>query len=122
MPTWPASLPQKPLQRNYQENFGSTLVSTQMDKGPDKRRRRSTARVDTFQVSFIMDTTQVQTFENFVDNDLNGGALSYQWEHPRTGNTRSFRIVPQGQDNIFSLRPLSGKLYEVTMQLEVLPT
>lgn len=121
MPTWPTSLPQKPLQQGYDENKPNTLIRTQMDKGPDKVRRRFTAGVRTFGTQFLLSDTQVSTLETFIDDELEGGALRFDWTHPRTGASVSFRIVPQGEDALLSYSAVSDNLYRVQMQLEILP-
>jgi hypothetical protein len=122
MPTWPASLPQQPLIDGYQESTPNTLVRTQMDKGPDKVRRRFTAGTRTFAVQFLLDETQTATLETFIEDDLEGGALQFDHTHPRTGASVSFRIVPVSQDALVTYANTGGVFYRVQMQLEILPS
>ena len=120
MATWPTSLPQKPLAGSYQEQQESQLVRSPMETGPAKQRRRFTARVDTFSCQFLMDESQVVTFKNFFNNTLDGGALSYDWEDPRTGATRKFRFRGGDGTAPFSIEGTrSGELYYVSVSLEV---
>jgi len=120
MATWPTSLPQKPLAESYQEAQESQLVRSSTETGPAKQRRRFTARVDTFSCRFLMDESQVVTFKDFFNNTLEGGALSYDWEDPRTGNTRNFRFRGSGDTAPFSIEGTrSGELYYVSVELEV---
>ena len=93
MPAWPASLPQAPLARGYQEAFGDTTLRTQMDAGPDKLRRRFTAGVDSFTTLLRLTKTQAATFESFYKTDTAGGTLAFTWVHPRT--RRSCRCGPR---------------------------
>jgi phage-related protein len=116
MPTWPSSLPDKPLQQGYEEAPGDGRQRTQMDTGPAKVRRRFTATVDEFTARFHLTSTEVDTLDSFWENDLDGGTLRFDWTHPRTGLALQFRFV-----NRPKRRVVGGTLYEVTARLEVLP-
>jgi hypothetical protein len=122
MPTWPASLPQKPLVDGYEERTPSTLVRTQMDKGPDKVRRRHTAGTRTFAQQLELSGSQVSTLESFIDSDLDGGALQFDWQHPRTGANVKFRFVPLDESTLVSYSTIGDDVYRVQMQLEILPS
>lgn len=121
MPTWPSSLPDYVLVQGYEEGAPNTLVRTQMDKGPDKVRRRSTAGTRTFAVQMELDSTQTATLETFIDQDLDGGALRFDWVHPRTQASVQFRVVPLRDDSLVSYSALGNDYYRVQMQLEILP-
>lgn len=121
MPTYPASLPQQPLVDGYEEGFPNTLVRTQMDKGPDKVRRRFTAGTRTFTIQLLLDETQVQTLDDFIDIDLEGGALRFDWTHPRTGASVQFRFIPVNNDAIVTYQTVSSKFYRAQAQVEILP-
>jgi len=120
MAVWPVSLPQKPLAESYSEGQETQIARTSMEMGPAKQRRRFTARVDTFSCRFLMDESQVVTFKDFFNNTLEGGALAYDWDDPRTGTTRSFRFRGSGDTAPFSIEGTrSGELYYVSVELEV---
>jgi hypothetical protein len=121
MPTWPSSLPDYVLVQGYEENTPNTLVRTQMDKGPDKVRRRYTAGTRTFGAQLELTGAQVATLESFLENDLDGGALRFDWTHPRTQNSVSFRFVPLRDDTLVSYSGLGNDYYRAQMQLEILP-
>jgi hypothetical protein len=121
MPTWPSSLPDAPLQQGYQEQVPNTLVRTEMDKGPAKVRRRSTAGTRAFTVNLLLTEAQVVTLDSFIDQDLDGGALRFDWTHPRTGAAVQFRLVPIGNDGLVSYQAVTGNRYRVQMRLEILP-
>lgn len=116
MPTWPSTLPQEPLQQGYEEARQSGVVRTQMDKGPPKARQRSSATVSRFQMRFRITGSQVATLESFFEDDLDYGALRFDWTHPRTGAAVQFRFREP-----YSLSQIAGDLYEVGAALEVLP-
>lgn len=120
MATWPTSLPQKPLAGSYEENQETQVARTQMSIGPAKQRRRFTKTVDVFSCEFLMDESQVVTFKDFFNNTLGGGALTYDWEDPRTGTTQTFRFRHSGDTAPFSISGTrSGELYYVSVNLEV---
>lgn len=116
MPTWPATLPDAPLCDSYRESMPSTLLRTEMDQGPAKVRRRSTAAVRRLTLSFIFDTVQINTLESFIDADLSGGALSFSFTHPRSGSAIRcrFRQMPE-------YASLNGVYFKTQIELEVLP-
>ena len=119
--TWPSSLPQKPLQEGYEERGPANLLRTQMDKGPPKVRRRTTASPRNFSVQFQLDESQVSTFVDFVDQTLKGGALKFDMEQPRTGTTKEFRIIAGQGEAPYRITNLGGIIYQVSFDLEILP-
>lgn len=116
MPNWPATLPASPLCDAYKETMPSTTIRTDMDQGPAKVRRRSTAAVRRLMLSFIFDTVQINTLESFIEGDLAGGSLSFGFVHPRTGNNIvcRFRQMPE-------YASLNGVFFKTAIDLEVLP-
>ncbi|MFQ5776362.1 MAG: hypothetical protein ACE5GS_17725 [Kiloniellaceae bacterium] len=93
MVAWPASLPQDKLLAAVQETAPDLVVRTQMDAGPAKVRRRFTAGVRPFEMELDLTLSEVQTLDDFFVTTLAGGALAFDWQHPRTGATLSFRFV-----------------------------
>lgn len=117
MATWPASLPQQPLQDSYSEVFEGGVIRTQVSAGPDITRRRTSANVRPLgPIEFVMSETQVSTFDDFYHDDLKNGALSFDFINTRTGNTVSFRFTSPPQ-----LTAISHETYRVVVQLEQLP-
>jgi hypothetical protein len=55
-----------------------------MEYGPPKRRRRSTAGIRTIKCRLALTTEQVDILDAFFLSDLAGGALTFEWVHPRT--------------------------------------
>lgn len=93
MAEWPLSLPTLPLRDGYQEELAETRLRTQMDAGPAKMRGRFAAGMDMVSLAFHMTKAQVTTLESFYKNTLGGGALPFDYQHPRTQQQRSFRFV-----------------------------
>lgn len=117
--TWPATLPTAPDRNSYSESYGVLMLSTPMDAGVAKRRRRGN-RPRTISVAFIMDDTQIATLETFI-NDTIKGTARFDFPNPRTGVVAEFRIVPNGEGELFTIMPFTPVLYRITMTFEQLP-
>lgn len=116
MSTWPATLPQHPLVENYSETLAKTVLRTDMDAGPAKVRRRFTAAALPFKMSMILDDTDMATFDTFFTTTTAGGATAFDWVHPRTDASGSFRFI--GQPTVSVVGP---DLYKVEFEVELLP-
>ena len=116
MASWPSSLPQSPLAADHSEGFADTLVRTQMDAGPAKVRRRTTAASRPLTASFLLTKAQVDTLDIFYNLTLDGGTLPFDWILPRTGAAISCRFVQPPEP----AQPQGG-FWRVTCQLEILP-
>ncbi len=116
MPTWPAALPTLPLAEGFRETPANNILRTEMEQGPAKVRRRSTAGVGKMTLAYLLSTADIQTLENFIQDDLSGGVLPFSFTHPRKGNalTCRFRQLPEyGATN--------GGYFKVAVELEILP-
>jgi hypothetical protein len=113
---WPSSLPPLPLAADYADTLPDTLARTQMDAGPAKVRRRTTAAVRPLTASFLFTKAQCATLQTFYEDTLAGGALAFDWILPRTGAAASLRFLAPP-----TFGSPSGKWWRVTCQLEVLP-
>lgn len=120
MPAWPESLPQCVLLEGYRERPSSGVLSSEMDVGPAKTRRRSTATTTRLPVMVTLSNEQLGIFEDWFNQDVAGGALPFDWERPRTHQIVQARIVG---DPPYELRPLaSGSEYwRLSMTLEIQP-
>lgn len=104
MPTWPASLPQSPGIDGYAEQVPNVMIASQMDAGPEKRRKRFTAGVRPFHFRILLKRADVATFDTFYVTTLAGGTLTFDWTHPRTGAVATFafqgqpKYTPRGYD------------------------
>lgn len=119
MPTWPATLPQRPLADGFEETGRDGVLRTRMDAGPPKTRRRTTAGSSRMRCTFRLTTAQRATFVTFVESDLAGGALAYDWLHPVTDSPIKVQI---DTDQGFVLNPIHrGRRWLLHLPLEVLP-
>lgn len=115
--TWPASLPQKLLLSGFSEQPPDTRIRGEMDQGPPKMRRRSTASSRPINGEIHCTASQVETLDDFYNDTVDGGTLRFDWEHPRTGSAveMRFRERPSYSEAI------SNDLYRVRLRLEIMP-
>lgn len=116
MPVWPATLPQYPLQEGFKETAPNTVTRTEMDAGPAKLRRRFTAAPRPFTLNLDLTETQAETLDAFYLTTLEGGSLSFDWLHPRTKQTATFRFLSPPD-----YTPSGGLYWTATVNLELMP-
>jgi hypothetical protein len=122
-PTWPSALPQSP-NRDFTETSGVLLGRTPMDRGPAKQRRLG-IRPRTAEVQFLMNNTQVELLETFINHVLYG-VRRFEFKHPRTNVVELTRIIPNGDGQLYKIGYIGGatgptpnvSFYNVQMQLE----
>lgn len=117
MATWPATLPQIPLKFGYSEKAAQNAIRSKMEVGPAKSRGRISAGVRDHKLQFILNPTQLATFETFYEVTLLSGSLSFTWIHPRTKVIGTWRItaVPEWQS------VLKKGYYGISFEMELLP-
>ena len=116
MVTWPITLPVSPLLDGFTETAEEIIIRSKMDSGPDKVRARTTAGVRTFSMAFIMTKNETAVFDAFYLNDLNGGAIAFDFTHPRTGETLSMRVT---KPPVYT--PQNSKYFRIKLEAEALP-
>ena len=117
--TWPATLPQVPLFAQMSDDFGVNVITTQMDSGIAKMRRRG-RRSSKMTMTFQMTTTQVGYLRTFVESTINGISRFY-WEHPRTGSTMEVRLFPGGNGELYNINQVGPDLWHVSLTMEEVP-
>lgn len=118
-PIWPVGLPQDVLTDGYGESMADLVLRSQMDAGPAKQRRRFTAGVKTHSIAVAVTRAQVATFETFYYTTLGGGALPWDWTHPRLQTTVTFRFIG-GQ--VPQIKPEPGAArWLISAQIEQMP-
>lgn len=114
---WPTSLPQTYLLAGYSETEANSVISSEMEYGPQKRRRRTTAAVRTAEGTMLMTPEQFVAFRAFLNDNIGGGALPFEFpDHMNAGQYWLTRI--NVQDLRYSRR---GLHWEIAMKLEILP-
>ena len=71
MSDWPSTLPQRFLAADYSDTLPDNVIKTQMDSGPPKRRRKTTANIRIISGSMIMTTAQWNSLVTFFQDTLN---------------------------------------------------
>lgn len=117
--TWPTSLPQCPLRSGFEDALAINTISTPMDNGPAKTRRRSAKQVP-IPMMFYMTSAQVVTLEAFIRDDLLG-VRRFNFTHPRTGAAIEVCIVPDGDGRHFNLVPAGYRTWHVGLSMVVKP-
>lgn len=78
MATWPSTLP-APLAAGYQLNPGDQTLRTEMEVGSARVRRRTTARNDRVNVSWLLTETQLDALRDWFDDATTGLAGGSAW-------------------------------------------
>lgn len=115
-PVWPEDLPAAPLADGFQETWPDTTLRSQVDVGPAKTRRRSTAGIGKLTLAYYLTPAQCAVLKDFYQNDLAGGSLRFDMPHPVTGDSITCRFT----------RPpapaaASPQRFKAAIELEVLP-
>lgn len=123
-PPWPTSLPdiQYPApDSGYQRQAVDPVLSTAMDVGPPKERRRSSAVHETVSLRVDMDEDQLATVRDFYESTLQR-VNPFDWidHYDRTTATYVFTAKPQGTP--LGLDETTGKYWwSVQLQLRMVP-
>jgi len=113
---WPATLPTAPLMEGNSESAPNTIIRTAMEVGPPKLRQRSTAGYYTQAYNFHMSKEQLDTLISFYITTCEGGALDFEFTHPRLATTQNFRFASPPSWN-----KITATIYRVAINLEMLP-
>jgi len=114
-PPWPANVPLSFLHGTYQEAMPDGRLRTEMDTGPAKLRRRTTAAPRPMAGTIHIDGTQLTILVNFWTMTTYYGTLAFTFTHPYFGNTVLARFVEAPRWRTV------GADYQVELSLEVLP-
>lgn len=112
---WPSGLPQKPNRDDYTETPPNVVLRTETDIGPAKLRKRYTAAPVMFTLSVDCTPSEVEAFDTFFYTTTSYGVLSFDWDHPRTGDPATMRFVSMPR-----YTPLEH-LMRISFSVEILP-
>ncbi len=122
MPIWPLGLPQRPLRSNFKESMPSNLLTSSMGTGPAKIRRRGNAKPVPFSVTYALTDTQLAILDEFTDATIAGGAICFDFPHPRTGQYMRVRLSPQSEDALYDKQYFGKTLrWQIQLKLEAFP-
>jgi hypothetical protein len=88
--TWPLTLPQSPLSGSLSIQKQENLVRAPADIGVGPRRRRASAVSHTMAFAMLLTSEELAVLKQFYDVTLGGGALSFDFTDPTTGDTREY--------------------------------
>ncbi|MBI1207510.1 MAG: hypothetical protein GC191_09520 [Azospirillum sp.] len=112
---WPPELPRDVMADGWQETLALPVIRTQMEAGPAKQRRRYSAATPPVTATYLMEQVELELLQDFIDETLGGGALAFEWPHPRTGLTVTARLVGGSEPQVTP----SGAQFLVRLTLEV---
>lgn len=116
MPSWPETLPPRPLAEGYKETLPDTVLRTQMESGPAKLRARTSAGVAGIDCAYHLSAAQADALAEFYKETLTYGSLAFDFTHPRTGASVSCRFKRPP-----ALASRNGLHFRADVSLEVLP-
>lgn len=117
MATWPASISQDLLVQGFSYSQQIQVIRTEMSAGPDFVRRRFTAASTMIAGGIYVTAAEHTIFWDFFNSTLHGGVDAFDWTHPITDAAASLRFVGVPTESPVG----SGVLFQIQMQLEILP-
>jgi len=109
---WPDYLPSDFLSGGLTIQPQSNVIRSKMDAGPNKARRRYTARTINFTGKQNFDSNELFIFERFYRITLADGVLRFYFMDPVNSQLAEFRFTAD-----YSVHENNGS-YEVTLPLE----
>ncbi len=110
MATWPSTI--HVTRDNYKETSPDRVTRSNMDVGPQKVRRRSSAAVRPVSLSLFLTDAELEIIEDFFDEN---DALVFDFTDPRTGDAKRARFTS----------PITAQrretMWDVSVSLEYLP-
>lgn len=114
---WPGTLPQEVLADGFMLGTGDGRLRTPTSTGPGKVRRRSSATARPLSCRIRIDAAQKAILEDFVADDLQGGALPFTFPNPVGGPDLLVRFA----ESLPAYVNQGGDLWMASLDLEVLP-
>jgi len=116
--TWPPQLQETFNVDGFTYTYGTTVIRSKSDVGPDKVRRISTRPVNRVQGTIWLTYDEKAIFDTFYNTTIAGGSKTFEYEDPFTQTLTIYRFV---SDPI--IRPIGsgGRNYSVSLDLEIMP-
>lgn len=121
MPTWPATLPQKPLLSDFERRVANATIRSPVDKGPDIVRGYLHRGVDDLPWTNYLTDAQKTTFDDFFRNTLVRGTLAFDMPAPEDGTIVEVRIVPLSEKHHYIIAKRKTDQHLLVIQLEQMP-
>lgn len=113
MVAWPSQF--CPLIDTFQESPPQNTIRSEMDVGPAKVRRRTTANIRPIAFRMYLLPDDVAVMDDFFLNQTYSGSEVFDFIHPRTKESVQARFTEPPQ---YSNR---SRGYDVSVSLEILP-
>lgn len=68
--SWPETLPQRLAASDFSDSLPDNVITTTMDAGPPKRRRKTTANIRTISGSMVMTTAEWDALVTFFQDTI----------------------------------------------------
>lgn len=117
MPTWPATLPEYVLADGYTEAAPNNAIRSEMEIGPAKVRRRTTATPTPVTCQIRITPAQRADLLMFFETDTASGSLAWDWVHPVTRAAAVFRFTAPPSMTATA----RGTAFIAALELEILP-
>ena len=116
---WPSELPTFEAS-SFSSTFASTIIRTPMDSGYDKTRKRYTKSRQIFSGSIRLSSDQLDTFEDFVTDDLNYGINTFIYTDPiNLTDSINVRFKANSGEALYTIVPVQGDVqWDVSFVLE----
>ena len=101
---------------SFNESQQDGSITTNMDAGPAKKRRRFTAITESYGGSMTMDSSQKAAFKTFFQTTLMQGSLTFNFPNPVSTGDIEVRIV-----GVPRYSALENSYWKVSFTLEELP-
>ena len=114
---WPLSLPQKALVDSYSETPAYDVITTEMETGPQRQRKRSSAAIETRAVKYWITDAQRTTLKAFLSDNA---GRSFWWPDAADGDVYRYVRLKGGQEVQF-VPTSTTRYWYVTFTLEIWP-
>ena len=116
IPTWPGALPDSLLISGYSSGEKDVILSSSMEVGPAKVRRRNTAGIRPLSGRMMLTSTELQTLRAFYNDSTLSGAIRFSWKAPETDDVVEMRFTSPPQ-----WTAVGAGNYLTSLNLEILP-
>lgn len=117
MPSWPVTLPSRPIVPGYSRGPAANVIRTEMDAGAPYQRRVTTGAPKPLRCTIVVTDAQKAIFEDFYDTTLASGSLAFDWVQHESGAAVQYRFVHPGPWTI-TPRNEAATSWRIDMQLE----
>lgn len=114
---WPASLPIPTDQGVQYQALSEPVLTTDMETGAPKRRRRFTAVPEEFTCSLYLTSDQVATLKQFVEVTLSD-VMPFDWVDWRTGDPATYVF---NKRPVYQLVAAGAGIWQASLDLVTVP-